>query len=92
MRINRIDKSIYNKIDILEANYPPMNFNIQKHIIEIITPIENYFRYKIRDRIKIPNYKYLDEDTLDREIYSFLTTEELKKLVHVIMENKQKEK
>ena len=51
MRINRIEKSIYSRIDKLEAEYPPMNFDIQEHIIEIITPIENYFGYKIRDRI-----------------------------------------
>ena len=89
MRINRIEKSIYSRIDKLEAEYPPMNFDIQEHIIEIITPIENYFGYNIRDRIKIPDYKYIDEDTLDREIYSFLTTEELKKLVYDIKEDRR---
>ena len=73
-----MDKSILNKIKKLEEKYPVMDFDIQEHIIELITPIEDFFQYNIRDRIKIPNYQYIDEDTLDRKILGFLTVEELK--------------
>ena len=85
----KINKNILNKINKLEEKYPPMNFDIQEHIIEFITPLEEIFKYNIRDRIKIPNYSYIDEDSLDREILGFLTEKELNIIVDTILKNKK---
>ena len=79
-----MDKTIINRVEELEKKYPPMDFNVEDYIQEWCNIIEHGLHYSIRNRIQIPNYTYIDKNTLTRQILAFLTDNELIILINTL--------
>ena len=77
-----IDKSIYNRIEKLEFLYPVTDFDAEEYTKNIIEELETVLQYPIRDRIKLSKEKYYDIDTLYSDVFSFLTTKELRTIAY----------
>ncbi len=77
-----MDKSIINRISELEKLFPLYNFNVEEHINSTIELIENILGYEVKDRIKLPKYKYMSENVLDKEIFRCLSVNELRELAY----------
>ena len=86
-----IDKSILHRIEQLEKQYPIANFDMEEYTKNIIEELEAVLQYSIRDRIKLPKTKYYDIDTLYSDIFSFLSTKELRIIAYYNDNNEIKE-
>lgn len=83
-----LDKSIYNRITKLEVLYPIIDFDAKEYTKNIIEELESVLQYPIRDRIKLPKEHYFDIDTLYRDIFHFLSVEELRIIAYCNEKNK----
>lgn len=83
-----LEKNILNRIKKLEIQYPIIDFNTEEYANNIIEELEAVFQYPIKERIKLPKEHYFDIDTLYRDIFSFLTVEELRTIAYYNENNK----
>ena len=79
-----IDKKIRNRIIELETLYPSEYINVEEHIKELISTYENILGHPIN--INLPDKKYYDEETLDRDFFEHMDIEDLRFLVNIIIE------
>ena len=79
-----IDKKIKNRIIELETLYPTEYINVEEHIKELISTYENILGHPIN--INLPNKKYYDEETLDRDFFEHMDIEDLRFLANIIIE------
>lgn len=77
-----LDKGILNRITKLELLYPVIDFNVEENIKNIIEELETVLQYEIKGRIQLPNKKYFNLDRLYKDIFSFLTIEELRLIAY----------
>lgn len=77
-----LEKSILNRIEKLEIQFPIIDFDTKEYTKNIITELEAVLEYEIKDRIKLPKEHYFDIDTLYKAIFSFLTVKELKTIAY----------
>ena len=80
-----IDKKIKNRIAELENLYPVEYVNVKEHLKELITTYENILGHSIN--INLPNKKYYDEKTLNRDFFKLMDVEDLRLLAYT---NKKK--
>ena len=76
-----INKSVLNRILRLEEEYSIIEFNIEEYANNVIEAIETILKYEIKSRIKLKD-KYSKIDSLEKDIFSFLTVEELRKIAY----------
>ena len=84
-----INKSMLNKILKLEEQYSIININIEEYANNVIEVIETILEYEIKSRIKIKD-KYSKIDSLENDIFSFLTVEELRRIAYYSRDEKRK--
>lgn len=84
-----IDKKIKRRIAELETLYPAEYVNAEEHIKELISTFENILGHPIN--INLPNKKYYDEETLDRDFFEHMDIEDLRMLADFITDG-QKDK
>lgn len=90
MKINKIDKSILNRIDILEEKYPIIDIESTKEQIDaLIEWIDDYLGYSIKNRIDFLESDYKNTNDLERAVFEKLTVKELKILVYSIKKDKK---
>ncbi len=77
-----IDKSILNRINKLEALYPTSDLATKEIVETIIDSIESVLQYDIRSKIQLPDKDYYDIDELYKNIFSYLTVEQLRKIAY----------
>lgn len=77
-----ISKSILRKISELENLYPPLNFDIDTLIKEILENIKILLGYSIEDRLKFNTNNFKNKTHIYTEILNTLTIEELKVIAY----------
>ena len=88
-----LDKSVLNKIQNLEKEYPVIDVEkTKKEIEQLINWLEDYFGYSIRDRIVFSKFDYINTEDPERTLFDQLTIDELRVLVDNIEEYRQKSK
>ena len=80
-----IDKKIKNRIAELEKLYPSEYVNVEEHIKELINTFENILGHTIN--INLPQKKYYDEETLNRDFFERMDIEDLRILADLIIDN-----
>ncbi len=85
-----IDKKIKNRITELESLYPLEYVKVEEHIKELISTYENILGHSIN--INLPNKKYYDEETLNRDFFEHMDIEDLRFLADCIIEKKKETK
>lgn len=72
---------ILNRILKLEKTIPTSDNNINEHIQSLITELENFLGYSIKQRFILPQFNNNAEE-LKRIIFKSLTIDELRKIAY----------
>ena len=75
-----IDKKIKKRIEELEILYPFENVNVEAHIKELISTYEDILGHPIN--INLPNKKYYDEESLNKDFFKCMDIEDLRMLAY----------
>ena len=82
-----IDRKIKKRISELEKLYPSEYVNVEEHLEELINTYENILGHSIN--IKLPNKKYYDEETLNRDFFEHMDIEDLRMLANSIIDEQK---